>query len=59
MPAVVVDIECSSAVPCPNMLFENFNVKPPSGQSPSFVCINVVNEKGLSGTCHDSVVLRQ
>jgi hypothetical protein len=31
------------------MVFENFNVKPPSGETASFVCINVIDEQGLPG----------
>lgn len=48
----LVDIACSPAVPCPNMAFQNFNVKPPSGQSPKFICQNVINETGLPGACN-------
>ncbi|KAF8495592.1 pectin lyase-like protein [Gautieria morchelliformis] len=47
----LVDIECSSAAPCPNIAFENFAVQPPSGLAPRFVCINVINEVGLPGPC--------
>ena len=47
----VVDLECSPAVPCPNMIFHDLEVTPPTGQGLSFVCKNVVNESGLPGKC--------
>ena len=47
----VVDLECSPAVPCPNMIFHDLEVTPPTGQGLSFVCENVVNESGLPGKC--------
>ena len=31
------------------MMFENFAVQPPSGQTPRFKCANVVSEEGLPG----------
>ncbi|GJE86365.1 glycoside hydrolase family 28 protein [Phanerochaete sordida] len=43
----IVDIECSAAVPCPNISFKNINVSPPSGGSVEYVFKNVVNETGL------------
>ncbi|TDL27845.1 pectin lyase-like protein [Rickenella mellea] len=45
----IVDLECSTAAPCPNMEFQNFNVPAPSGLAPMFICQNVVNESGLPG----------
>lgn len=45
----MVDIECSVAAPCPNISFTNFDISPPNGTAPSFVCINAVNVTGLSG----------
>ena len=45
----VVDIECSSAAPCPGMRFENFNVAVENGTAPTYTCINVVSETGLPG----------
>ncbi|KAI0701937.1 pectin lyase fold/virulence factor [Cytidiella melzeri] len=45
----IVDLQCSAAAPCPNMLFKDMAVVPPSGQGVSFVCVNVVNEVGLPG----------
>ncbi|CAL1709758.1 unnamed protein product [Somion occarium] len=48
----IVDLECSPAAPCPNILFQDISVAPPSGQGESFVCINVVNESGLPGPCN-------
>lgn len=47
----LVDLECSPAVPCPNLRFQNFAVKPPKGQNASFVCIDVASETGLPGPC--------
>ena len=47
----VVDLQCSPAVPCPNMIFHDLEVTPPTGQGLSFVCKNVVNESGLPGKC--------
>ncbi|KAL5520109.1 hypothetical protein ACEPAG_1769 [Sanghuangporus baumii] len=48
----LVDIDCSSNAPCPNITFEKFDVLPPDGTSPSFVCINVESENGLPGSCN-------
>ncbi|KAK7683589.1 hypothetical protein QCA50_013427 [Cerrena zonata] len=48
----IVDLECSPAVPCPNMLFQDIDVSPPVGQGLSFVCINVVDESGLPAPCN-------
>ncbi|KAF8960871.1 pectin lyase fold/virulence factor [Flammula alnicola] len=45
----IVDIECSPAVGCNNITFEDFNVTPPSGQAPRFICQNTVGVVGLSG----------
>ena len=45
----MVDIECSAAAPCPNISFTNFDIAPPNGTAPSFVCINAVNVTGLPG----------
>ena len=49
--AVVVNLQCSPAVPCPDMLFKNIDIAPPSGQEASYVCKNVINEEGLPGAC--------
>ncbi|KAH9926341.1 pectin lyase fold/virulence factor [Amylocystis lapponica] len=43
----IVSIDCSPAVPCPNIAFRNFNVTPPPGEAPRYVCVNVVGERGL------------
>ncbi|KAH8101698.1 pectin lyase-like protein [Cristinia sonorae] len=48
----LVDLECSAGAPCPNILFKNFDVSPPPGQAPSFVCMNVVNARGIPGPCN-------
>ncbi|EMD36110.1 glycoside hydrolase family 28 protein [Gelatoporia subvermispora B] len=50
----IVDLECSSAAPCPGMLFENVNIEPPNGESPVYTCVNVVSELGLPG-CNTTV----
>ncbi|KAI0074347.1 pectin lyase-like protein [Panus rudis PR-1116 ss-1] len=47
----LVDLECSPAVPCPNMIFEGFEVTGPSGKTAEYICSNVVNERGLPGPC--------
>ncbi|KAJ3524951.1 hypothetical protein NM688_g8475 [Phlebia brevispora] len=51
----IVDIECSPAVPCPNIEFSNIDVQAPTGEEPEFVCVNVVNESGLPGPCTSTV----
>ncbi|KAI0342372.1 pectin lyase-like protein [Trametopsis cervina] len=48
----IVDLQCSPAVPCPNMIFGDIQVAPPSGQGVSFVCVNVINEEGLPAPCN-------
>ncbi len=45
----VVDIECSTAVPCPGITFSNFHVQTPNDTAPIYKCIDVVSESGLSG----------
>ena len=60
----VVDIECSANAPCPNMVFHNIDVSPPAGQALSFVCRNVISERGLPGRlpplpCDTSVPIRR
>ncbi|KAI0656169.1 pectin lyase-like protein [Cubamyces menziesii] len=46
----IVDIECSAAVPCPNIRFHDVDIAPPNGTAPSYKCINVASEFGLPGT---------
>lgn len=46
----VVDIECSPAVPCPGIKFADFNITPPSGTAPRYICKNVADIEGLSCT---------
>ncbi|KDQ56690.1 glycoside hydrolase family 28 protein [Jaapia argillacea MUCL 33604] len=48
----LADIECSPNAPCPNMVFGDFDVTPPAGTTPSYVCVNVVSETGLPGPCN-------
>ncbi|KII91667.1 glycoside hydrolase family 28 protein [Plicaturopsis crispa FD-325 SS-3] len=47
----LVDIECSPAVPCPNIFFKDFNVQT-NGSAPRYICQNVVNEQGLDAPCN-------
>ncbi|KAI0315859.1 pectin lyase-like protein [Amylostereum chailletii] len=43
----IVELDCSPAVPCPNMVFLNFNATPPAGDAAEYSCSNVINETGL------------
>ncbi|KAJ8454046.1 hypothetical protein ONZ45_g19460 [Pleurotus djamor] len=43
----LVDIECSSAVGCEDITFEDFDVPAPSGQAPRLICQNVHDLEGL------------
>ncbi|KAI0750515.1 pectin lyase-like protein [Fomes fomentarius] len=45
----IVDLECSSAAPCPNMRFNKVDITPPNGTAPSYKCVNVVSQFGLPG----------
>ncbi|KAI0773033.1 pectin lyase-like protein [Trametes elegans] len=45
----IVDVECSPAVPCPNIRFSHIDVAPPNGTAPSYKCVNVASEYGLPG----------
>ncbi|KAH9850890.1 pectin lyase-like protein [Lenzites betulinus] len=44
---LIVDVECSPAVPCPDIRFSNVHVAPPNGTAPGFKCVNVASEFGL------------
>ncbi|VDC03660.1 unnamed protein product [Peniophora sp. CBMAI 1063] len=46
--ATLVNIACSSAVPCPDLTFINFDVSPPSTDSAKYECSNAVNVTGIS-----------
>lgn len=46
----VVDIACSQAAICGDISFENFNVAPPAGEAPRFICQNTANVTGLTGS---------
>ncbi|KAF5361505.1 hypothetical protein D9758_006142 [Tetrapyrgos nigripes] len=46
----VVDLECSPAVGCDNVSFDNFTFTSLSGDDLKFVCKNVENLSGLNGT---------
>jgi hypothetical protein len=46
---LVVDIECSPAVGCSDISFEDFNVTPPAGQGLRLICQNTVDVTGLPG----------
>lgn len=43
----VVDIECSTNAVCPDIVFKSFNITPPTGSQPRYICKNVENEFGL------------
>ncbi len=45
----VVDIECSPAVGCQDVIFEDFSVAGPPAQAPRFICQNVRDVSGLGG----------
>jgi len=45
----VVNLDCSSMAPYPNIMFSEFNVSSPTGNTPVFLCENVVNDQGLPG----------
>ncbi len=49
MAYTVVDIECSPAVPCPDISFSDFAVTTPSNAPPELICKDVVSISGLSG----------
>ncbi|KAI0750513.1 pectin lyase fold/virulence factor [Fomes fomentarius] len=51
--STLVDIECSAAVPCPNIRFANFNVSPPAGSTASYKCVNVASASGIPGCATD------
>ncbi|KAL0946285.1 hypothetical protein HGRIS_012535 [Hohenbuehelia grisea] len=48
----IVDIECSPAVGCSGILFEDFNIDGLSGQTPRFICKNVQDLTGLDAPCN-------
>ncbi|KAF8186344.1 pectin lyase fold/virulence factor [Pholiota molesta] len=48
----VVDIECSPAVGCSDISFEDFNVTPPAGQGLRLICQNTVDVTGLPAPCN-------
>jgi galacturan 1,4-alpha-galacturonidase len=43
----VVDIECSPAVGCHDITFENFHVQAAGGEKPQFICQNTFGVRGL------------
>ncbi|KAK7443469.1 hypothetical protein VKT23_015643 [Stygiomarasmius scandens] len=47
-----VDIECSPAVGCDNIAFENFTFTSNSSSAPRFVCQNARNVTGLDAPCN-------
>ncbi|KAF9563844.1 pectin lyase-like protein [Agrocybe pediades] len=49
----LLDLECSVSG-CSDFVFQKFNVIPPSGESPQYVCQNVTGIKGLSSPCRIS-----
>ncbi|KAF5384153.1 hypothetical protein D9615_003186 [Tricholomella constricta] len=48
----IVDIECSSAVGCSGISFDEFDVAGPIGQAPRFICQNVQGLSGLTAPCN-------
>ncbi|KAJ7224760.1 pectin lyase fold/virulence factor [Mycena rebaudengoi] len=48
----IVDIECSAAVGCANIIFKDFNIQGPTGQAPRFICQNVQSLSGLNQPCN-------
>ncbi|KAH8114523.1 pectin lyase-like protein [Phellopilus nigrolimitatus] len=48
----LVNMNCSTNAPCSNITFLNFDVAPPSGEPPQFICIDVESEFGLSAPCN-------
>lgn len=46
---IVVNLQCSPAVPCPGMNFAEFNVAPPANTTAKFICVNAVSVEGLPG----------
>ncbi|KIJ42999.1 glycoside hydrolase family 28 protein [Sphaerobolus stellatus SS14] len=47
----LVDLECSPAVPCRNIRFQNFNIQAPKGEKPILTCSNI-SVTGLPGSCN-------
>ncbi|KAG9226911.1 hypothetical protein CCMSSC00406_0003416 [Pleurotus cornucopiae] len=50
----IVDIECSSAVGCQHIVFEDFSVAGPQAQAPRFICQNVRDLSGLGVPCNST-----
>jgi len=48
----VVDMKCSPATGCTNITFTDFQVSPPPGEAPSYLCQNTFNVQGLSAPCN-------
>jgi len=48
----IVDIECSVAVGCSGITFDDFNVTGPTTQLPRYICQNVQALSGLSAPCN-------
>ncbi|KAI5122794.1 hypothetical protein M0805_000138 [Coniferiporia weirii] len=55
----LVNIDCSSNAPCPNITFREFHVAPPNGSTPEIVCVNVESESGLPGLLPVSTPVRR
>ncbi|TFK26877.1 pectin lyase-like protein [Coprinopsis marcescibilis] len=45
----IVRLECSSAEPCENLIFRNFNVNGPNKTESTYICNNSNNIRGLPG----------
>ncbi|KAH9474648.1 Putative galacturan 1,4-alpha-galacturonidase A [Psilocybe cubensis] len=50
----IVDFECSPAVGCNDITFQNFDVKPPLGQPPRLICQNTSGIRGLFAPCNST-----
>ncbi|KAF9488510.1 pectin lyase-like protein [Pleurotus eryngii] len=50
----IVDIECSPAVGCQHVVFEDFSVAGPQAQAPRFICQNVRDLSGLGVPCNST-----
>ena len=48
-PFLVVNLQCSPAVGCGAITFDDFKVSPPAGQGSRFICVNTTVVSGLPG----------
>ncbi|KAJ8082262.1 hypothetical protein PM082_008110 [Marasmius tenuissimus] len=50
--STIVNLQCSPAVGCSNISFNDFHVSAPANQTPQFICKNVFNLTGLDVPCN-------